>query len=121
MLVATYGTLRQNQHNHWRLKNKSVKFLGTFNTDPKYTMHSLGEFPFITEKGNTSIVMEVYEVSEDIKKSLDRLEGYYGENNTNNLYDLSKVTTPFGEAFVYVINKRFYNNPIIKSGDWLQK
>ena len=122
LLVATYGTLRKNQHNHYRLEKKGVKFLGEYTTPPNYTMRNYhGGFPAVSEKGNTSIKLEIYEVTDEVKKSLDQLESHYGKNNPDNFYDITTVKTPFGEAIMYVINKGIDNLPIIKSGDWLQK
>ena len=79
-LVAVYGSLRKKQSNYeYHLSNSTYK--GTFTTEPEYTMHSLSYYPGLKLNGNTSIVMEVYEVDEKTLTNLNRLEGYHPKEN----------------------------------------
>lgn len=108
MLVAVYGTLRKGFHNHVLLEGS--KFLGETKTEPKFNMYG-NLIPWITNNGDTSIAIEVYEVEEETFQRLDWLEGY------PNYYDRQVIDTEFGEAWIYF---RWYTaaENKISSGDW---
>ena len=116
-LVAVYGSLRKKQSNYeYHLSNSTYK--GTFTTEPEYTMHSLSYYPGLKLNGNTSIVMEVYEVDEETLKTLNRLEGYYpGEKST--FYDRIEINTPWGKSFTYIYVNELSKDSIVESGDWV--
>lgn len=123
--IVVYGTLRKGFGNYkWHLENEESKFLGEVKLDG-YTMVSLGGFPAIIpeellEKPNKDyrIVGEVFEVSDEVEKSCDRLEGYSPERYW---YNKVKVDTPYGEAYVYVQDRGEYlEHEIVESGDWKQ-
>ena len=115
-LVAVYGSLRKKQSNYeYHLSNSTYK--GTFTTEPEYTMHSLSYYPGLKLNGNTSIVMEVYEVDEETLKNLNRLEGYRpGEKST--FYDRIEINTPWGKSFTYIYVGELSKESIVESGDW---
>ena len=117
-LVSVYGSLRKKQSNYeYHLSNSTYK--GTFTTEPEYTMHSLSYYPALKLNGNTSIVMEVYEVDEDTLKNLNRLEGYCpGEKST--FYDRIEIDTPWGKAFTYIYVNELSKESIVESGDWCE-
>lgn len=116
-LIAVYGTLRKGGGNHRLIQN--AEYLGSFSTEPVYTMKSLGGFPGLKEGGNTSIVMEVYAVNDQEAAAVDRLEGYR-EGEENWFYDKKPIDTPFGEAsfYLYVPERETLEN--VESGDWMQ-
>jgi len=115
ILVAVYGSLRQGLHNHRLLE--SSNYLGDFNTEPIYSLYSLGSFPGLKENGNTSVVMEVYEVTEAVARNVDSLEGYTpGGNNT--FYDKISIETPWGTASVYTYVNELPQSSLVESGDW---
>lgn len=115
LLVAVYGSLRKKHHNHnYYLNNNQTEYLGTDKTEPKFTMYSLGSYPALTLSGTTSIVIEVYRITEDIEKDLDRLEGY------PNYYSKTVIDTKWGKAKMYVIPK-LSGYPIVNSGDWAKQ
>lgn len=117
MKVAVYGTLRKGESNHALLSK--AKYVGLFETNPEYNFFSVNDaFPAITQKGNTSIIMEVYEVSHDILQGVDNLEGYDKGNKENNLYNRIEINTPFGKAYTYVYNKNVKHLPVINGNDW---
>jgi gamma-glutamylcyclotransferase (GGCT)/AIG2-like uncharacterized protein YtfP len=120
VLVGVYGSLRKDLHNHKILGNS--KLIGTFNTIPEYTMYDLGTYPGIVPDGNTSIFIEVYDVSETVLDKLDTLEGYHTFNSTHNHYNRRKIESPYGEMYIYFYNDkhRYKSNDtkIVVSGDW---
>lgn len=116
-LVAVYGSLRKTMVNYQYYLSGS-EYKGTFSTEPEYTLHSLQWYPGLKLNGNTSIVMEVYEIDEDTLKSLNQLEGYYpGEKST--FYDRIEIDTPWGKAFTYIYVNELSKDSIIDSGDWV--
>ena len=116
-LVACYGSLRRGMGNHHYYLSES-EYKGTFPTEPEYTLHSLSAYPGLKLNGNTSVVMEVYEVDEDTLKNLNRLEGYYpGEKST--FYDRIEIDTPWGKAFTYIYVNELSKDSIVESGDWV--
>ncbi len=116
-LVAVYGSLRKGFGNHDYHLGKAV-YLGTFSTEPIYSLHSLGPYPGLKENGSTSIVMEVYEVTDIEASKIDNLEGYVPGSKHNNFYDKKEISTPWGLASVYVYINNLPKSTIIENGDW---
>lgn len=114
-LVSVYGSLRKGMGNHRLLENST--FVGTFRTDPVYSLYSLGGFPGLKENGNTSVVMEVYEVDDDTNERLDSLEGY-SEDGNNTFYDKVTIQTPWGESGLYIYVPNVSRDRLVESGDW---
>ncbi len=71
--VFVYGTLKKGFSLNYLLANSI--FIGEASLNG-YDMYSLTSFPFIT-KGKGKVYGEVYEVSEDLLKRLDMIEGGY--------------------------------------------
>jgi gamma-glutamylcyclotransferase (GGCT)/AIG2-like uncharacterized protein YtfP len=114
-LIAVYGTLLAGFGNHRLIKN--AEYLGTFNSKPIYNLHDLGGFPGLKHGGKTSVKMEVYAVNEEEAYYVDCLEGYTpGGNNT--FYDKETISTPFGDAGVYIYVRSLEGVPLVESGDY---
>lgn len=116
-LVAVYGSLRKTMSNYQYYLSSS-EYKGTFSTEPEYTLYSLSFYPGLKLNGNTSVVMEVYEVDDYTLENLNRLEGYRsGEKST--FYDRIEINTPWGKAFTYIYVNELSKNFIVESGDWV--
>lgn len=128
--VAVYGSLLKGLGNHGRLNRSDCKLLGTDIIYGPYTMVPLGGFPGVIldpnkiEESNSPIVIEVYEVPEEVLlHSLDRLEGFSPNRSKNdNFYNREKIKTKYGDTWIYFYN---YDGPIssgsrhiIEDGDW---
>lgn len=111
MLVAVYGSLRQGLHNHRLLENS--EFIGT-DRIPNWEMYSYGGFPFIAPSSTSdTILIEVYDVTEDEFASLDMLEGY------PSFYNRKQVSTEYGDAWIYFIDYEDTNDfTPVPNGDW---
>lgn len=120
-LVAVYGSLRKSMHNHHILMNS--KFIGTFDSEPIYTMYSVGgSYPAIIEGGSTSVLMEIYQVDEAVQKRLDQLEGYDEQyEDSDNYYSRTILNTPYGIAYLYLFNDEIKGYKKVDSGDWVQE
>tara|TARA_R110002050_G_scaffold51747_1_gene118635 strand:+ start:1079 stop:1492 length:414 start_codon:yes stop_codon:yes gene_type:complete len=115
-LVAVYGSLRRGLGNHGVLGTTS-EFLGEIKTKAEFSLYDLGYYPGIKEKGQTSIVMEVYKVTPSILSSVNRLEGYV-EDREATFYDRISIPTEFGDAFTYVFVPPVDNRDKVIMGDW---
>ncbi len=117
ILIAVYGSLRKGMGNH-RVLGDAI-LLGDFGTPPLYNMFSCGgSYPGITENGETSIKMEVYEASEAVNKSVERLESYVKGREEHNHYNKVMIDTPWGTAGTYIYNHSTARLPRVESGDW---
>lgn len=114
-LVSVYGTLRQGQGNYERLLSQYGDPLSTERTEEEFTMESLGGFPALIP-GNSSAVIELYDVDEDTMRRLDMLEGY------PTFYDRKLISTSLGDAWIYFMEESHgsWERPIIESGDWVE-
>lgn len=112
-LAFVYGSLLKGFGNHRVIAD--AKFLGEHITDEKYTLVNLGAFPGVVEKGETAIIGEVYEVTDDIFASLDRLEGY------PSFYGRNQIDTAYGKAWIYLLPKSYLSYSKVFSGNWRTK
>ena len=113
--VAVYGTLKQNQANHFLLNDSP--FLGR---DLLYSiaLYNLGPFPAAREQPSDGVVVEVYEVDEFSFALLDELEGYNAEAPDGGLYTRKLFDTAYGQAWLYLFNERPDHESRIRSGNW---
>ena len=109
--LFVYGTLKKGFHNNFYLRD--ARYLGEFTTDPGYSMYSFGNYPAVCETGDTPILGEVYEISEQLLASTDRLEWY------PEYYQRVLIETSFGEAWMYVVREQLCTDKIKISGNWI--
>ena len=110
--IFVYGSLRKGGGLHPALN--SSECLGTFKTKPMYSLYSLGAFPALVADGLTSVVGELYEVTNDVLSTLDRIEGH------PHFYIRTPITLENGlEAEVYLLPHVPYSQEFIESGDWI--
>lgn len=118
--VAVYGSLRKGFHNHRLLENENCNFIGFAKTKPEYTLFPISSFPGIKKNGNTSVLVEIYEVDKKYLPFIDSLEGYR-EGETPTFYDRQSISVDMDglnvETYIYEY-VRNNTNTIIESGDW---
>lgn len=121
VLLCVYGTLREGRGNwHHFLKNRSTH-LGTFKTEPIFTMYGKrAGFPIVVDEGTTRIECDVFEVTNDATlQNIHQLEGCTGiPGHSRNWYDIMEIDTPFGKAYMYVQHEHLSQESIIESGNW---
>lgn len=115
-LVACYGTLRAGCGNNAYFLAEA-DFKGTFNSEPTFSMFSLGGFPGLKNDGQTSIVLDVYAVNDNELENIDALEGYT-PGVPAHFYDRQEIETPWGTAYVYIYMRPTDGRSLIESGDW---
>lgn len=118
VLIAVYGTLRTNDYNWSRILKGKAESLGTYTSEPVFTMCTSGGFPIVSEGKNT-IEYEVFEIkSNEVLEKLHSLEGCTGiPGDKNNWYDIQPIETPHGRAYIYMQHD-YGEGEIIKSGNW---
>lgn len=112
--IAVYGSLRKGFGNHSYYLEGNSNYLGT-DVLEGWVMYNLGAFPAIAEDKsgeNKTIVVEVYEVSDQVLKALDGLEGY------PHFYNRKEVGSHFGDAWIYFFNFPRENAVVVECGDW---
>lgn len=110
--VFVYGSLKRGFYNHGFLYGQ--RFVDHYVTPPSYTMWDLGCFPAVTERGETAISGQIWEVSEKCLSILDRLEGH------PRFYVRKEIATEHGPVFMYVHPNAEFEPPAerIRDGIW---
>lgn len=118
-LFFTYGTLKENYHNHYILGD--AKPLGEFTTEPKYSLFD-GGFPVVERDGNTAIKGELFlSKNPNNIQSVFNLEGCSSQkqNDPRNWYDYDLIDTPHGKAVIFVMDKgKSGRSKELKNGIW---
>lgn len=119
-LVFVYGTLLSGFGNNRLLQVPGATLVAKgVRTRPIYTMISLGGFPGVQKTGETSIEGEIYQVTDQVRASLDRLESHPG------FYERSYVHLQ-GEPYrrwhveAYFLPRDWKHNArdVIRGGSW---
>lgn len=122
ILIGTYGTLRVGHGNWSRLLKDQAEFLGTFKTEPKFTMSGKNSgFPIVFREGGTAIEYDLFKVTKaSVLKNLHALEGCSGKiGHPSNWYDLEELENEkHGTFYIYAQNGSAKKENIIESGNW---
>ena len=110
-LIFVYGTLRRGGTNHYMLAE--ANFLGRYETEPRYTMFRLGQFPAVVARGDTPIAGEIYRISDPVFALLDELECY------PQVFSRQLIKTPAGSTWMYLYNRLVGTDHVVPHGDWL--
>ncbi len=116
MKIFVYGTLRRGGSNHHLLLEGRAEFVARARTPPAFELLDLGAFPAMVAGGTTSVLGEVYVVSERLRERLDILE------DVPRLYHRTAITLEDGaEVETYLLaDVSFSRSPRIASGDWME-
>jgi len=124
-LVAIYDGFRKDMIQNALLDKNSLTFIGQFTSLPEYCLIDIGKKGnllneiVLLKDFNLSVVMDVFEVTEKLLDDFDEYYGYYYPNYDLNHNTRIKIKTPYGEAYLYIYNKKLKGGKIISSGDVL--
>lgn len=109
--IFVYGTLKKGYHNHRLLEGLK----GEPAKAPGINLHRGFHFPYAC-KGPGTAIGELYEVSEEVLASIDKLEGhpYFYERVKTKVYDANFKSH---DAWIYLYSKGM-EYPRIESGEW---
>ena len=116
MKVFVYGTLMRGEPAHELLR--AGRFLGIWQTEPRYSLVLLDGYPGLLEDGDTAVAGELYELPDDAEV-LDQLDRY---EDSPELY--ARELRRFGEheAWVYLLRPlHAAGRPVIAGGDWRRR
>lgn len=114
--VAVYGTLKQGGNNHHYLNG--AEYLGSAQLDG-FSLYDLGPWPAARQEPGV-IQVEVYTVDRETFATLDQLEEYRADAPAQGLYDRCEVSTPFGQAWLYLYNEPVSAELKLASGNWFK-
>jgi len=122
--IFVYGTLKRGCFNDYMLKDS--EFIDEVITkDPYLLIHD--SLPFLIKNSDheysTKIKGELYEVTDDVFKKIDKLEGHPTFYTRQCIWVINKGNMVY--AWCYFINDHFVNDikeySIIKNGRWEDK
>jgi len=112
--VFVYGSLKRGYWNHSLISGYMCTEAKT--RDSRFTMVNLGAYPAVLNEGNNYIYGELYRnVSEDVMRNLDDLEGYPF------FYNRMKVKLDSNDvAWMYFLEDReqYLEYEVLVSGEW---
>jgi gamma-glutamylcyclotransferase (GGCT)/AIG2-like uncharacterized protein YtfP len=112
--IAVYGSLRAGFGNHVYVNDSDMLSREVVNIP--FRMVSLGGFPgLIPADENHDITIEIYSVTDQVYRNVERLEGY------PNFYQKATINTSQGEVEVYILEDEYYKkSTFVESGDWAE-
>lgn len=123
-LIGIYDDYREKGVSNSSFDKVHCKLIGSYSTEPIYNMYDVdGDTMFcvVETGGNTSIKVEVWEVSESYLDKIEKTYGYYPEfDEYPQDYKKEEVLTPFGNVSMYFTNVEQSEKDIIISGDWIE-
>jgi gamma-glutamylcyclotransferase (GGCT)/AIG2-like uncharacterized protein YtfP len=122
-LIGLYDDYRKDGCLNGMFSQIICKLIGTYSTEPIYTMYSVDndDSCVVKDNGINSIKMEVWEVDETTLNKLERCYDYYPDfDEYPQDYKKEEVLTPFGNVSIYFTNIEQSEKDIIISGDWIE-
>jgi gamma-glutamylcyclotransferase (GGCT)/AIG2-like uncharacterized protein YtfP len=122
ILIGVYDDYRKDGNLNHTFNTASCKLVGTYSTEPNYTMYSVKDEDCVVEiNGNHSIKVEVWEINESTLDKIEKHYNYYPQfEEYPQDYSKEEVLTPFGKVVMYFININQPKENIIINGDWIE-
>jgi gamma-glutamylcyclotransferase (GGCT)/AIG2-like uncharacterized protein YtfP len=112
VLLFVYGTLMRGESAH-ALLGPNARFIAEAQTEPRFTLLDMGQYPALLEGGTTAVRGELYEIDAARLPSLDRYE------DVPELYDRLPLAVSGHAAIAYVMHQHLGRDlAVIASGDW---
>lgn len=112
--IFVYGSLRYGGRlNH--IMKRYARFLRQAKTKKEFSLISLGAFPALISGGNTEVVGEIYEMTDQVLAYLDQIE-QHPDGYTRTKIKLSDNSL----VEAYLFNHEVDGCEEIASGDWIQ-
>jgi gamma-glutamylcyclotransferase (GGCT)/AIG2-like uncharacterized protein YtfP len=112
VLLFVYGTLMRGESAH-ELLGPTARFVAEAQTEPRFTLLDMGEYPALAEGGTTAVRGELYEIDGELLAALDRYE------DVPELYERHTLRLGDRHALAYVMHAQLGQGVgMIASGDW---
>jgi len=112
VLLFVYGTLMRGESAH-ALLGPTARFVGEAQTEPRFTLLDMGEYPALVEGGTTAVRGELYEIDAELLAVLDRYE------DVPELYERRTLRLGDRDALAYVMHSHLGRGVgTIASGNW---
>lgn len=111
--IGVYGSLRKGEYNY-NFFLRDQKYIKTV-TKKGFKLYSLGSYPCIVRTNNPDdkVVFDLFEVSDSVKKAIDRMEFQAG-------YHVDYIEEKNNQYEIYVFRDGYSNTHLIKHGDWVK-
>lgn len=122
-LIGLYDDYREKGCANSLFNKASCKLIGSYSTEPIYNMYIISEDDTCVVKtdGNTSIKVEIWEISESYLDKIEKSYSYYPDfEEYPQDYKKETVLTPYGEVIMYFINTPPSKKNLIVNGDWIE-
>jgi gamma-glutamylcyclotransferase (GGCT)/AIG2-like uncharacterized protein YtfP len=113
--LFVHGKLRRDEANHHLIA--ATTFLGTALTIEQYALCIMGDKAIVTKRPASRIVGEVFEVSDDLLKLVDRSEGH-PHVNKRELVQVALQDGTVADAWIYFHVQPLRDAQIVESGDY---
>lgn len=122
ILVGIYDSFRKGGKYNLTFDSANATLIGSYSSEPIYNLIDLGiEDVVLTKDGETSVKIEVWELSESVLSKLESDYNYYDcIPNSDNTYLKTKVKSPYGEITLYLYNDDTIGGSLIKNGDAIE-
>lgn len=120
-LIAVYDGFRKGGPYQINMGDAEAEFIGTYDTEPDYKMVRLpdGECG-MTNKGTTSVRMEVYRISDKLLNKFDLNYEYTGPLMTSNKFERVEIPSPFGRLMTWIYNNDVDLKTTFYEGDFIE-
>jgi len=116
--LFVHGRLRRGEANHQLIADGA--FLGPASTSQQYALCIMNSKPIITKRPASLIAGEVFAVTDDLLKVVDRSEGHPHVNKRELVQVLLQDGTPI-EAWLYFHVQPLRDSQVIESGDYASR
>lgn len=118
ILIAAYGTLRKGFSNSV-LVDRVDNYLGKGITVEKYEMRA-NFIPYVNKNPKSNIVVDLWEITDEMLPAVDRLEGYNPNNHDDSWYKRELIDVDLNgkkvKAWLYFNDTSF--GSVVESGDY---
>lgn len=124
-LVGIYDQYRSDGIDNNIMLPTLCKRIGSYTTEPLHSMYDLGadEIVATLNDGQTSIKIEVWEITKQALTKLERAYNYFSELEKDlQDYDKKEIVSPYGKIIVYSYNGHIVNKDLYEviNGDAIE-
>ena len=116
--VAVYDALRMDGSENLIYLDEA-EYQGIYYTEPIYDLYSTSKnYAGLVKNGNTSVLLEIYTIDENILLHLDYFHGL-ATTSYMSPYTKETIKTSYGECTIYMYDRPTIGKPKIDSGDYI--